>query len=90
MLGFETLTLCPIDTRLIDLAALSRDEIAWLDAYHAQVRDALSPHLDAQDRAWLDRATRPRGGCSVCEFTLGVRGGEGPPPPRGANHNGST
>ena len=65
MLGFETLTLCPIDTRLIDLAALSRDEIAWLDAYHAQVRDALSPHLDTQDRAWLDRATRPLGSSSV-------------------------
>lgn len=59
MLGFETLTLCPIDRRLIDRAALSRDEIAWLDAYHARVRDALSPQLDKDARAWLARATAP-------------------------------
>nr|WP_252733836.1 aminopeptidase P family protein [Paracoccus marinaquae] len=61
MLGFETLTLCPIDTRLVDLAALSRDEIAWLDAYHAQVRRELVPHLDGTTRDWLDRATAPLG-----------------------------
>ncbi|MDQ1900908.1 aminopeptidase P family protein [Paracoccus sp. WLY502] len=61
LLGFETLTLCPIDTRLIDLAALSRDEVEWLDAYHAQVRQALSPHLDDDTRGWLDEATRPLG-----------------------------
>ncbi|SNR53901.1 aminopeptidase P family protein [Paracoccus sediminis] len=59
LLEFETLTLCPIDRRLIDVAALSRDEIAWLDAYHAQVRDTLSPHLDDDARQWLDQATRP-------------------------------
>lgn len=59
MLGFETLTLCPIDRRLIDIAALSRDEVEWLDAYHARVRDTLSPHLDDATRSWLDQATRP-------------------------------
>ncbi|WP_295042775.1 M24B family metallopeptidase, partial [uncultured Paracoccus sp.] len=59
MLGFETLTLCPIDRRLIDIPALSRDEVAWLNAYHTRVRDALSPHLDAATREWLDRATQP-------------------------------
>lgn len=59
LLGFETLTLCPIDRRLIDMAALSRDEIAWLDRYHAHVRDTLSPHLDGATRQWLENATRP-------------------------------
>jgi Xaa-Pro aminopeptidase len=37
-LQFETLTLCPIDTRCIDLAEMRTDELAWLDAYHAEVR----------------------------------------------------
>ena len=59
MLGFETLTLCPIDRRLIDVPALSRDEIDWLDSYHAHVRDALSPHLDDAARHWLNLATQP-------------------------------
>ncbi|WEF26040.1 aminopeptidase P family protein [Paracoccus sp. S3-43] len=59
MLGSETLTLCPIDRRLIDIAAMSRDEIDWLDAYHARVRDRLSPHLDGDARTWLDQATQP-------------------------------
>ncbi|WP_411837634.1 aminopeptidase P family protein [Paracoccus sp. ME4] len=61
MLGFDTLTLCPIDSRLIDRDALSSDEIAWFDAYHATVWDALSPHLDAADRDWLAAATAPLG-----------------------------
>ena len=61
MLGFETLTLCPIDRRLIDIAALPRDEIDWLDSYHARVRNALSPHLDDDTRRWLDQATQPLG-----------------------------
>mgnify|MGYP002717578028 CR=1 FL=1 len=65
MLGFETLTLCPIDRRLIDIAALSRDEIAWLDSYHARVRNALSPHLDDDTRRWLDQATQPLGTSSL-------------------------
>ncbi|WCR05292.1 aminopeptidase P family protein [Paracoccus saliphilus] len=59
MLGFETLTLCPIDTRPIDLSALSRDEAEWLDAYHARVRRELSPLLDNEARDWLHRATTP-------------------------------
>ena len=61
MLGFETLTLCPIDRRLIDAGALSRDERNWLDAYHARVREALAPLLDDQARDWLIRATEPLG-----------------------------
>ena len=60
-LDFETLTLCPIDTRCIDLALLRDDERAWLNAYHAEVRRRVSPHLrdgDALTRAWLDTRTR--------------------------------
>jgi Xaa-Pro aminopeptidase len=61
MLGFETLTLAPIDRRLIDAALLSVEEIGWLDAYHARVRDKLTPLVDAETRDWLDEATRPLG-----------------------------
>ena len=59
MLGFETLTLVPIDTRTLDAALMSADEIAWLDAYHARVRAVIGPRLDAAARIWLDRATAP-------------------------------
>jgi Xaa-Pro aminopeptidase len=59
-LQFETLTLCPIDTRLLDPTLLDATEIAWLDAYHATVRERLAPLLDdAADRAWLDRHCAP-------------------------------
>jgi Xaa-Pro aminopeptidase len=61
MLGFETLTLAPIDRNLIEPALLDRDEIAWLDAYHARVRDLLSPLLDTATGAWLAAATAPIG-----------------------------
>ncbi len=59
MLGFEDLTLCPFDTRLILVAELTAQEIAWIDAYHARLRDILGPELDGPTRAWLDRATAP-------------------------------
>lgn len=59
MLGFETLTLAPIDRRLIDRSLLTHDEIAWLDAYHERVRDEIGPLLDAPTRDWLELATRP-------------------------------
>jgi Xaa-Pro aminopeptidase len=52
-LGFETLTLCPIDTRPIDRALLREDEIAWLNAYHATVRTRLAPLVDGAARDWL-------------------------------------
>jgi Xaa-Pro aminopeptidase len=59
-LAFETLTLCPIDTRLVDTALLNHDEIAWLDDYHASVRERLMPLLeDPADRAWLDARCAP-------------------------------
>ncbi|TXM92063.1 M24 family metallopeptidase, partial [Methylobacterium sp. WL122] len=57
VLGFETLTLVPYDRRLIVPEMLSPAERAWIDAYHAHVRDVLDPDLDPETRAWLERAT---------------------------------
>lgn len=59
LLSFETLTLAPIDTRPIRPELLTAEEIQWLNAYHARVREALSPHLGGDDKAWLEAATRP-------------------------------
>ncbi len=56
-LEFETLTLCPIDTRCIDLSLTRPDEIAWLNAYHATVRARLSPLLSGPGLAWLQQRT---------------------------------
>jgi Xaa-Pro aminopeptidase len=58
-LDFETLTLCPIDTRCIDRALMRADEIAWLNAYHATVRERLAPRLSGDALAWLRRRTEP-------------------------------
>ncbi len=58
MLGFETLTLCPIDLRLVDPEKLTMEERDWLNAYHHRVHDSLAPHLNYEDRSWLERATR--------------------------------
>lgn len=57
MNAFETLTLAPIDRRLIDVAMLSRDELDWLNAYHARVRAEVRPALDEATQTWLDQAT---------------------------------
>jgi Xaa-Pro aminopeptidase len=57
--AFETLSLAPIDRRLIDPAMLDAEEIAWLDAYHTRVREALSASVDAETKAWLANATSP-------------------------------
>ncbi|MGF1553199.1 MAG: aminopeptidase P family protein [Paracoccaceae bacterium] len=59
MLGFETLTLAPIDRRLIVADLLDRPERDWLDAYHARVRETLEPLLDEAVVAWLREATAP-------------------------------
>ena len=56
-LRFETLTLCPIDTRCVDLALLRADERAWLNDYHARVRGRLRPHLAGAALAWLEQRT---------------------------------
>jgi len=59
MNGFQTLTLAPIDRRLIDGAMLSRKELSWLNDYHARVRAEVRPHLDGPTQLWLDAATAP-------------------------------
>ena len=56
--AFETLTLAPIDRRLIDVKMLSEAELKWLNDYHARVNGAVRPHLDDNaTRLWLDEAT---------------------------------
>jgi Xaa-Pro aminopeptidase len=59
MMGFETLTFCPIDRRLIDKSLLTREELDWLNNYHASVRAKLSGHLKDAERKWLETATAP-------------------------------
>ena len=59
MLEFETLTLCPIDTRCIERSLLRTDEIDWLDAYHATVLERLAPLLAGDALAWLQQRCRP-------------------------------
>jgi Xaa-Pro aminopeptidase len=61
VMGFETLTLAPIDRRLVVPERLSAQELAWLDAYHARVREVIGPDLGPADRAWLEAATAPIG-----------------------------
>ena len=58
-LGFETLTLAPIDRNLIDLEMLRRQDRAWWNFYHARVWEALSPQLEGEALAWLDEQCRP-------------------------------
>ena len=61
MMSFETLTLVPIDRRLIDPALLTPAEVAWIDDYHARVREEISAGLSGADCAWLEQATAPLG-----------------------------
>ncbi len=58
-LCFETLTVCPIDTAPLLPELLTAEEKAWLNGFHRQVRERLSPLLDAVERAWLENKTRP-------------------------------
>ena len=58
-LEFETLTLCPIDTRCIDMTLMRADECAWLNGYHATVRQRLTPLLSGAALAWLNGRTAP-------------------------------
>lgn len=59
MNAFETLTLAPIDRRLIDADRISKQELRWLNAYHARVRDEIRPLVDEATKVWLDAATEP-------------------------------
>ncbi|RUW25980.1 aminopeptidase P family protein [Mesorhizobium sp. M4B.F.Ca.ET.215.01.1.1] len=59
MHGFETLTLAPIDKRLVRTDLLTRDELHWLDTYHARVLAEIGPMLDGETLAWLEKATAP-------------------------------
>ncbi|MDX7950458.1 aminopeptidase P family protein [Lichenihabitans sp. Uapishka_5] len=61
MLGFETVSLAPIDLALVDPKLMSPDEVAWLDGYHAVVRRAVSPLVEPIVRRWLAQATRRLG-----------------------------
>ncbi len=58
MLGFETITFAPIDTRPINRELLGADDTRWLNAYHQQVWDQLSPRLDGDVKIWLQNATK--------------------------------
>jgi Xaa-Pro aminopeptidase len=57
MNAFETLTLAPIDRRLIDVTMLSPAELGWLNDYHARVAAEVRPQLDDATKLWLDQAT---------------------------------
>jgi Xaa-Pro aminopeptidase len=57
--AFETLTLAPIDRRLVDIQMLTSKERAWLDSYHKRVREVLGPLVNGPTRKWLEQATKP-------------------------------
>jgi Xaa-Pro aminopeptidase len=57
--AFETLTLAPIDRRLVEPSLMTAEEIAWFDAYHVRVRDMLDPIVDEQTQPWLRAACQP-------------------------------
>jgi Xaa-Pro aminopeptidase len=59
MMGFETLTLVPIDRRLIAAEMLTAGERSWVNGYHGRVREVIGPELGGADRAWLEAATAP-------------------------------
>ncbi|WP_261816290.1 aminopeptidase P family protein [Vibrio gallicus] len=59
ILGFESLTRCPIDVRNIDLTLLNSTEVEWLNQYHSKVRTTLDNLLDEKEQAWLINATAP-------------------------------
>jgi Xaa-Pro aminopeptidase len=59
--AFETLTLAPLDRRLIVRDLLSDEETTWVDDYHARVRAVLTPRVDADTAAWLEAVTRTLG-----------------------------
>lgn len=58
-LQMESLTLCPIDTAPIDVDMLLLEEVEWLNAYHREVFEKLSPYLEDEEVGWLAEATKP-------------------------------
>ena len=58
-LQMESLTLCPIDLTPVDFSMLQSEEIEWLDTYHRDVFEKLSPYLEGEDLEWLREATHP-------------------------------
>ena len=59
MLSFETLTFVPIDRRLIDVDMLSAGQLAWINAYHAEVLEKIAPRVGRKARRWLALAAAP-------------------------------
>lgn len=59
MLGFESLTRCPIDQRNINVNLLTRPELKWLNDYHQKVWQDISPLVDGEVKQWLEQATQP-------------------------------
>jgi Xaa-Pro aminopeptidase len=57
-LAFETLTLCPIDTRCVDKSLMRADEVAWLNEYHAEVLKRLKGHVKGEALGWLEASTK--------------------------------
>jgi Xaa-Pro aminopeptidase len=58
MLGFETITLVPMDLRLIEPGLLTAAERDWLNRYHEKVRNEIGPRVAAKERIWLEQATK--------------------------------
>lgn len=59
MMGFEELTLVPLERKLIDSSLLSEEELRWLNAYHARVFEVISPLVPEDTREWLTAQTAP-------------------------------
>ena len=57
-LQMESLTLCPIDTKPIDVSMLAPEELEWLNSYHCEVYEKLAPYLDDEEKKWLKNATK--------------------------------
>ena len=58
-LGFEPLTLAPIETKLVEVSLLSDQELEWLNGYHAHVLEKVLPLLEGEDARWLAEKCRP-------------------------------
>jgi Xaa-Pro aminopeptidase len=57
-LKFDTVSLCYIDKSLIDISLLDKKEIGWLNSYHAEVFEKISPYLTEQEKFWLKEKTK--------------------------------